>query len=87
VGAQSSGSRAAQAKQKPALGRTRRLELVRIVAFAMVHGPRTARDRLADADPSLAGHHRTQRRRSDLLELAGDREAAGSHNEFAAARR
>ncbi|GAA1514698.1 RNA polymerase sigma factor [Kribbella lupini] len=52
--------------------------LNRIVAVAMVHGPRTGLDRLAQAteDPALANHYRTTAVRAHLLELAGDVEAA-----------
>nr|WP_041290147.1 DUF6596 domain-containing protein [Kribbella flavida] len=52
--------------------------LNRIVAVAMVHGPRTGLDRLAQAteDPALAKHYRTTAVRAHLLELAGDTDAA-----------
>jgi RNA polymerase sigma factor (sigma-70 family) len=54
------------------------VELNRIVAVAMVHGPETALRQLesAETDPVLAGHHRLDAVRAHLLELAGDREAA-----------
>ena len=54
------------------------VELNRIVAVAMVHGPETALRQLesAETDPALAGHHRLDAVRAHLLELAGDREAA-----------
>jgi predicted RNA polymerase sigma factor len=52
--------------------------LNRIVAVAMVHGPRTGLDRLDHAceDPALASHYRTTAVRAHLLELAGQLEAA-----------
>jgi RNA polymerase sigma factor (sigma-70 family) len=54
------------------------VELNRIVAVAMVHGPQAGLRQLAaaEADPVLAGHHRLAAVRAHLLELAGDREAA-----------
>jgi RNA polymerase sigma factor (sigma-70 family) len=54
------------------------VSLNRIVAVAMVHGPRTGLERLAAAeqDPALAGHHRVAAVRAHLLELAGEKEAA-----------
>jgi RNA polymerase sigma factor (sigma-70 family) len=54
------------------------VELNRIVAVAMVHGPQAGLRQLAaaEADPVLAGHHRLEAVRAHLLELAGDREAA-----------
>jgi len=54
--------------------------LSRVVAFAMVHGPRAGLEQLAaaESDPALAGHHRVDAVRAHLLELAGDREAAGA---------
>jgi RNA polymerase sigma factor (sigma-70 family) len=54
------------------------VELNRIVAVAMVHGPETALRQLepAEADPALTGHHRLDAVRAHLLELAGDEEAA-----------
>jgi RNA polymerase sigma factor (sigma-70 family) len=54
------------------------VELNRIVAVAMVHGPQAGLRQLAaaEADPALAGHHRLAAVRAHLLELAGDREAA-----------
>ena len=54
------------------------VELNRIVAGAMVHGPETALRQLATAaaDPALAGHHRLDAVRAHLLELAGDHQAA-----------
>ena len=52
------------------------VELNRIVAVAMVHGPETALRQLepAEADPALTGHHRLDAVRAHLLELAGDEE-------------
>jgi RNA polymerase sigma factor (sigma-70 family) len=52
--------------------------LNRVVALAMVHGPRAALDLLAslDTDPQLAGHHRVDAVRAHLLDMAGDRGAA-----------
>ncbi|MBB5834641.1 RNA polymerase sigma factor [Kribbella italica] len=47
--------------------------LNRIVAVAMVHGPRTGLDLLGEAPED---HHRTTAVRAHLLELAGDLEAA-----------
>jgi RNA polymerase sigma factor (sigma-70 family) len=54
------------------------VELNRIVAVAMVHGPQAGLRQLAaaEADPGLAGHHRLHAVRAHLLELVGDREAA-----------
>jgi RNA polymerase sigma factor (sigma-70 family) len=52
--------------------------LNRIVALAMVEGPREGLARLADAEaePALAGHHRVEAVRAHLLDLAGDHGAA-----------
>ncbi|WP_433259948.1 RNA polymerase sigma factor [Actinosynnema sp. CS-041913] len=60
--------------------------LNRIVAIAMVHGPRVGLDHLdaAVADPALAGHYRTHAVRAHLLDLLGDAEAAREHYELAA---
>jgi RNA polymerase sigma factor (sigma-70 family) len=54
------------------------VELNRIVAVAMVHGPEAGLRQLAAAEarPGLAGHHRLDAVRAHLLELAGDREGA-----------
>jgi RNA polymerase sigma factor (sigma-70 family) len=62
--------------------------LNRIVAVAMVHGPRAGLDQLAvaEADPALAGHHRVDAVRGHLLEIAGDQEAARDHYRRAARR-
>jgi RNA polymerase sigma factor (sigma-70 family) len=63
--------------------------LNRIVAVAMVHGPRAGLDHLAVAaasEPSLAGHHRTNAVRAHLLEMAGDAEAAAAEYQLAARR-
>jgi RNA polymerase sigma factor (sigma-70 family) len=62
--------------------------LNRIVAVAMVHGPRRALEQLdaAAADPALADHHRLAAVRAHLLELAGDDEAAREQYRLAARR-
>ena len=62
--------------------------LNRIVAAAMVHGPRSALDQLtaAETDPALAGHHRVDAVRAHLLDMAGDHETARSHYRAAARR-
>jgi RNA polymerase sigma factor (sigma-70 family) len=62
--------------------------LGRIVALAMVDGPRAGLAQLsaAGADPALAGHHRCHAVRAHLLELAGDRPAARDEYELAARR-
>jgi RNA polymerase sigma factor (sigma-70 family) len=62
--------------------------LNRIVASAMVHGPRAGLEQLvaAEADPALAGHHRVDAVRAHLLEIAGDHEAARDHYRRAARR-
>jgi predicted RNA polymerase sigma factor len=62
--------------------------LNRIVALAMVHGPTAGLDELAaaEADPALAGHHRTAAVRAHLLEMAGDRESARADYRIAARR-
>ena len=62
--------------------------LNRIVASAMVHGPRAGLDQLAaaEAEPALAGHHRTIAVRAHLLEMAGDRAAAQRAYRLAARR-
>ena len=62
--------------------------LNRIVAVAMVHGPRAGLRRLdeAEADPALAGHHRVDAVRAHLLDLAGDRQEARAHYRLAARR-
>jgi RNA polymerase sigma factor (sigma-70 family) len=62
--------------------------LNRIVAVAMVHGPRVGLSRLdaAEADPALAGHHRVHAVRAHLLDLAGDHEAARVEYRLAARR-
>jgi RNA polymerase sigma factor (sigma-70 family) len=61
--------------------------LNRIVAAAMVHGPRIGLDELsvAETDPALAGHHRVIAVRAHLLDMAGDHEAARGHYLLAAA--
>ena len=62
--------------------------LNRIVAAAMVHGPRSALDQLtaAETDPALAGHHRVDAVRAHLLDMAGDHDAARVHYRAAARR-
>jgi RNA polymerase sigma factor (sigma-70 family) len=62
--------------------------LNRIVAVAMVHGPRAGLDQLvaAEADPALIGHHRVDAVRAHLLDMAGDREAARDSYALAARR-
>jgi len=52
--------------------------LNRIVAVAMVHGPRMGLDALAgaEADPGLARHSRVAAVRAHPLDMAGDPEAA-----------
>jgi RNA polymerase sigma factor (sigma-70 family) len=60
--------------------------LNRIVALAMVHGPRAGLEHLAaaESDPGLAGHHRVHAVRAHLLDLAGDADAARAEYRFAA---
>jgi RNA polymerase sigma factor (sigma-70 family) len=62
--------------------------LGRVVALAMVHGPRAGLAQLAaaEADPALAGHHRLHAVRAHLLDLAGDRQEARTAYELAARR-
>jgi predicted RNA polymerase sigma factor len=60
--------------------------LNRIVAVAMVRGPRTALAELTAAEPALGGHYRVDAVRAHLLDLAGDHEAARRHYESAARR-
>jgi predicted RNA polymerase sigma factor len=64
------------------------VELNRIVAVAMVHGPYAALAELAAAEsvPTLAEHYRIDAVRAHLLELAGDRESAREHYRLAARR-
>ena len=52
--------------------------LNRVVALAMVDGPRAGLERLAAAaaEPALAGHHRVEAVRAHLLEMAGEIDAA-----------
>jgi predicted RNA polymerase sigma factor len=61
--------------------------LNRVVAAAMVHGPRTALEWLAEieADPRLARSHRVLAVRAHLLERAGERERAAERYRAAAA--
>jgi RNA polymerase sigma factor (sigma-70 family) len=60
--------------------------LNRVVAVAMVHGPRTALEQLAEAqaDPALSGHHRLAAVRAHLLDMAGEHEAARAQFRLAA---
>jgi RNA polymerase sigma factor (sigma-70 family) len=62
--------------------------LSRVVAVAMVHGPRAGLEQLAaaEADPALSGHHRVEAVRAHLLDLAGDKEAARAAYRLAARR-
>jgi len=62
--------------------------LNRIVAIAMVHGPRVGLQQLAAAetDPALAGHYRVDAVRAHLLDIADDQEAARAHYHLAARR-
>jgi RNA polymerase sigma factor (sigma-70 family) len=62
--------------------------LNRIVAVAMVGGPRVGLEQLAaaEADPGLAGHHRVDAVRAHLLDMAGDRQAAHANYRLAARR-
>jgi predicted RNA polymerase sigma factor len=64
------------------------VSLNRIVAVAMVRGPRAGLEQLesASADPALAEHHRVDAVRAHLLELAGDKEAARGAYHLAARR-
>jgi RNA polymerase sigma factor (sigma-70 family) len=58
--------------------------LNRIVAVAMVDGPRLALAELADAEEELAGHHRVAAVRAHMLEMAGDLTAARDEYQRAA---
>ncbi|MFE0153266.1 RNA polymerase sigma factor [Nonomuraea sp. NPDC059007] len=60
--------------------------LNRIVALAMVHGPRAGLERLAEVEAELSGHHRLHAVRAHLLDLAGEREAAREEYRLAARR-
>jgi RNA polymerase sigma factor (sigma-70 family) len=62
--------------------------LNRIVAVAMVDGPRVALEQLAasETEPALSGHHRVAAVRAHLLEMAGDSEAAAAEYRVAAGR-
>lgn len=62
--------------------------LNRVVALAMVQGPRAGLRQLAGAesDPALAEHHRVAAIRAHLLDLAGDHDAARVHYRLAARR-
>ncbi|MEU1199672.1 sigma-70 family RNA polymerase sigma factor [Streptomyces sp. NPDC005813] len=62
------------------------VELNRVVAVAMVHGPRAGLDRLAEleSEGTLSGTHRMEAVRAHLLERAGDVEGARSAYQAAA---
>ncbi len=62
--------------------------LNRIVAMAMVNGPKIGLERLAvaEADQALVGHHRVDAVRAHLLDMAGDHEAARASYRLAARR-
>jgi predicted RNA polymerase sigma factor len=62
--------------------------LNRAIATAMVHGPAAGLELLdtLDRDKRLAGHHRLHAVRAHLLEMIGDRHAAITHYQAAAAR-
>ncbi|MFI6395808.1 RNA polymerase sigma factor [Nonomuraea sp. NPDC050547] len=60
--------------------------LNRIVALAMVHGPRAGLERLAEVEAELSGHHRLHAVRAHLLDLAGEHEAAREEYRLAARR-
>lgn len=64
------------------------VSLNRIIAVAMVHGPRVGLAQLAEAEsePALEGHHRVAAVRAHLLDMAGDTEAARIHYRMAARR-
>ena len=64
------------------------ITLNRVVAYAMVHGPRAGLDQLAEAEaePALAGHYRVAAVRAHLLDLAGDHAAAREQYALAARR-
>jgi predicted RNA polymerase sigma factor len=60
--------------------------LNRVVAAAMVHGPRAGLRQLdgAASDPAPAGHYRVDAVRAHLLDMAGDHDAARVHYQRAA---
>jgi predicted RNA polymerase sigma factor len=62
--------------------------LNRIVAVAMVSGPRTALEQLAsaEADSALSSHHRVAAVRAHLLEVAGEGRVAAAQYRLAAGR-
>jgi RNA polymerase sigma factor (sigma-70 family) len=60
--------------------------LSRIVAVAMVEGPRVGLERLSSVESELAGHHRYYAVRAHLLDLAGDTVNARAEYEVAARR-
>jgi predicted RNA polymerase sigma factor len=59
--------------------------LNRAVAAAMVHGPATGLEILAEAESRLAAHHRVEAVRAHLLEQAGETDAAARSYRRAAA--
>ncbi|WP_425263999.1 RNA polymerase sigma factor [Streptomyces silaceus] len=59
-------------------------ELGRVVAHAMVHGPRAGLDELASLEDQLKGHYRLDAVRAHLLERAGDTEGARTAYQLAA---
>jgi RNA polymerase sigma factor (sigma-70 family) len=60
-------------------------QLGRVVALAMVHGPRAGLAALAGLEDALAGHHRLDAVRAHLLERAGD--TAGARDAYQRAAR
>ncbi len=62
--------------------------LNRIVAVAMLHGPRAGLQQLAavEGESGLRGHHRVAAVRAHLLDMAGEHEAAYAHYRLAARR-
>jgi predicted RNA polymerase sigma factor len=62
--------------------------LNRIVAVAMLHGPRAGLEQLAaaEADPALTHHHRVAAVRAHLLDMSGDHAAARAEYRLAARR-
>ncbi len=62
------------------------ITLNRVVAYAMVNGPRAGLDQLDAAEQKLAGHYRVHAVRAHLLDLAGDTDAARAEYAVAARR-
>jgi RNA polymerase sigma factor (sigma-70 family) len=62
------------------------ITLNRVVAYAMVHGPRAGLDQLDAVEHELAGHYRVHAVRAHLLDLAGDTDAARAEYAVAARR-